>query len=141
MNSLRYTRPRDYRKLKKQWKLVLKNEADLNFHDFFTHRLYTGMVSEYVMANYLVELSPELRDTYQLVNQLKGALRTRRFSLFESLLQALKKRTYPRKMRTVLQTLEKYINPIQNAFKYTLSNGPIEGVNNKVKNIKRSGYG
>ena len=58
MNSLRYTRPRDYRKLKKQWKLVLKNEADLNFHDFFTHRLYTGMVSEYVMANYLVELSP-----------------------------------------------------------------------------------
>lgn len=44
-------------------------------------------------------------------------------------------------MRTVLQTLEKYINPIQNAFKYTLSNGPIEGVNNKVKNIKRSGYG
>ena len=40
-------------------------------------------------------------------------------------------------MRTVLQTLEKYINPIQNAFKYTLSNGPIEGVNNKVKNIKR----
>lgn len=57
MNSLRYTRPRDYRKLKNQWKLVLKNEADLNFHDFFTHRLYTGMVSEYVMANYLVELS------------------------------------------------------------------------------------
>ncbi|MGX7235702.1 transposase [Enterococcus italicus] len=44
-------------------------------------------------------------------------------------------------MRTVLQTLEKYINPIHNAFKYTLSNGPIEGVNNKVKNIKRSGYG
>lgn len=36
----------------------IKNEADLNFHDFFTHRLYTGMVSEYVMANYLVELSP-----------------------------------------------------------------------------------
>ncbi|MFR4616300.1 MAG: transposase [Streptococcus salivarius] len=30
---------------------------------------------------------------------------------------------------------------MQNAFKYTLSNGPIEGVNNKVKNIKRSGYG
>ncbi|QQV79504.1 transposase [Enterococcus faecalis] len=26
MNSLRYTRPRDYRKLKKQWKLVLKTK-------------------------------------------------------------------------------------------------------------------
>lgn len=36
----------------------IKKPTDLNFHDFFTHRLYTGMVSEYVMANYLVELSP-----------------------------------------------------------------------------------
>lgn len=141
MNDLRYTQPRDYRKLKKQWKLVLKNESDLDFNRFFTHRLYDGMVSEYVMANYLIELSPELRDTYILVNKLKGALQRREFSWFVHLLEEAKKRTYPRKVRTVLTTLEKYIDSIENAFKYTLSNGPIEGVNNKIKNIKRSGYG
>lgn len=141
MNDIRYTQPSDYKKLKRQWKVVLKNESDLNFKDFFTHRLYTGMVSEYVMANYLVEISPRLRDTYVLVNNLKGALRNHRFTLFKSLLKGAKKRTYPRKVRTVLNTLEKYIEPIANAFKYTLSNGPIEGINNRIKNIKRSGYG
>ncbi|MFC5975799.1 transposase, partial [Carnobacterium antarcticum] len=33
------------------------------------------------------------------------------------------------------------LEPIKNAFVYTLSNGPIEGMNNKIKNIKRLGYG
>ena len=141
MNELRYVQERDYRKLKKQWKLVLKNTADLDYDNYFTHRLYDGMVSEYTMANYLIELSPQLRDTYELVNNLKSAIRHHHFDRFEQLLQDSKKRTYPRKVRTVLQTLEKYIEPIEQSLIYTLSNGPIEGINNKIKNIKRSGYG
>lgn len=141
MNDLRYKRPRDYRKLKKQWRLVLKNSSDLDFNKFRTHRLYDGMVSEYMMANYLIELSPELRDTYEIVNTLKSAIRNHRFETFHQILTESKSRSYPRKLRTVLQTLEKYLDPIENSFRYTLSNGPVEGINNKIKNIKRSGYG
>ena len=63
------------------------------------------------------------------------------YDRFKQILQDTKKRTYPRKVRTVLQTLEKYLEPIEESLKYTLSNGPIEGINNKIKNIKRSGYG
>lgn len=99
------------------------------------------MVTEYIMANYLVERSPKLRDTYEIVNDLKSAIRHHDFKRFEALLQDSKKRTYPRKVRTVLQTLEKYSEPIEESLKYTLSNGPIEGINNKIKNLKRSGYG
>ena len=141
MNDLRYKSPRDYRKLKKQWRLDLKNSSDLNFHDYYTHRLYDGMVSEYTMANYLVERSPELRETYEIVNQLKRAVRDHDFKRFKQVLMDSKKRTYPRKVRTVLQTLEKYLDSIENSFEYTLSNGPVEGINNKIKNLKRSGYG
>ncbi|WP_035445461.1 transposase, partial [Atopococcus tabaci] len=43
--------------------------------------------------------------------------------------------------RTILQTMETYRESIRHAFTYTLSNGAIEGMNNKIKNIKRSGYG
>lgn len=141
MNDLRHKSPRDYKKLKKQWRLVLKNSSDLNFHDYYTHRLYDGMVSEYTMANYLVERSPELRETYEIVNQLKRAVRDHDFKRFKQVLMDSKKRTYPRKVRTVLQTLEKYLDSIENSFEYTLSNGPVEGINNKIKNLKRSGYG
>src|SRR5699024_8324891 len=84
--KIRYTRPRDYRKLKQQWKLILKYESDLNYEDFFTHRLYEGMVSEYVMVEYLLSISPRLRKSYDLINRLKWALKNRRFDRFEEVL-------------------------------------------------------
>jgi len=141
MKKIRYTRPRDYRKLKKQWKLILKNESDLDYEKYFTHRLYEGMVSEYIMLEYLLSISPKLAKAYRVVNRLKWALKNRRFKRFKEELKKAKQDTYPQQVRTALNTLEKYIKPIKNAFLYTLSNGPIEGINNKVKNIKPSGYG
>ena len=141
MNELRYTRPTDYRKLKKQWKLVLKNDFDLDYTRYFTHRLYEGVVTEKMMADYLVQLSPQLQLVYDLFNHLKWALKHRDFTRFKSQLEESKKVVLPRKARTVLQTFEQFIESIRNAFVYTLSNGPIEGINNKTKNIKRSGYG
>ena len=41
-------------------------------------------------------------------------------------------------------TFKTFINNksyIENSLRYNLSNGPIEGIINKVKNIKRTGYG
>ncbi len=141
MKKIRYSRPTDYTKLKKQWKLLLKNESDLDYHRFFTHRLYEGMVSEYVMMEYLLSISPLLDKAYRIVSRLKWALANRRFGYFQTTLKDAKKETYPDKIRTALNKLEKYIEPIKNAFLCTLSNGPVEGINNKIKNIKRSGYG
>lgn len=65
MNGLRYIRARNYRKLKKQWNLVLKNASELIYSDFHTHWLYDGMVSEYIMANYLIEEIPTIPHPYQ----------------------------------------------------------------------------
>lgn len=141
MKKIRYSRSTDYSKLKKQWRLVLKNEWDLNYDDHFTHRLYEGMVTEYIMLEFLLNISPRLRKAYEIVNRLKWALKNRRFNTFSKTLKETKRETYPANIRISLNTLEKYIDPIQNAFIYTLSNGPIEGINNKIKNIKRSGYG
>jgi len=86
-------------------------------------------------------ISPELRDTYEIVNTLERTFRDHNFKRFEQVLMDAKNRTYPRKVCTVLQTLEKYLVSIENSFKYTLSNGPVEGINNKIKNLKRSNYG
>ncbi|WP_084140159.1 transposase [Lacticigenium naphthae] len=46
-----------------------------------------------------------------------------------------------RYIRTTFQTLNKYLDSIENSCKYTLSNGHLEGINNKIKTVKRSGYG
>lgn len=141
MNDLRYRQPRDYRKLKKQWKLVLKNSWTLDFDRFFTHRLYDGLVSEKMMVNYLVSLNPQFQWVYDLINDLKHSLSVGDVHRFEHHLFRSKERRVKRSLRTVFQTLESYLEPIRNAFTYTLSNGHLEGINNKIKNIKRSGYG
>lgn len=141
MKKNRYLRPRDYRKFKRQWKLILKNDWRLNHEKYTTNRLYTGLVTEYIMLEYLLSVSPVLARAYRLVNELKGTLHNRRFEQFEQILEEAKSETYPQKIRTALTTLEKYRESIKNAFTYTHSNGPVEGMNNKVKNIKRSGYG
>src|SRR5699024_12717038 len=112
-----------------------------NYEDCFTHRLYEGMVSGYVMVEYLISISPRLRKSYDLVNRLKWALKNRRFDRFEEVLNKAREETYPQNIRTVLNTLEKYIEAIESTFIYNLSNGPIDGINNKIKNIKSSEYG
>lgn len=141
MNKIRYERPRDYRKLKQQWKLVLKNQGSLDYEKLRTHRLYDGLVTQTMMVAYLTSLSPELERVYTLVNRLKEALQDHDFQRFQLELEESRKYRLPKKMRTIIQTLQRYREEIQNACRFTLSNGGLEGLNNKVKNIKRSGFG
>lgn len=58
--KIRCLQPRDYRKIKKQWRLLLKNEWQLNYKDYYTNRLYEGYITEKMMVEYLLNLSPEL---------------------------------------------------------------------------------
>lgn len=141
MNQLRYKQPRDYKKLKQLWKLVLKHREDLNFEQYHTHRLFDGYVTEKMMVNYLINLDSRFERVYHLVNDLKADISLHQFESFSYDLTETKKYRVPRKVRTTFQTLEKYLPAIENSLTYTLSNGVIEGTNNKIKNIKRSGYG
>ena len=119
----------------------VKNESDLNYTNYSSHRLFEGLMTEKMIVDYMIQLDPRLERVYSLFNQLKWALERRDFDHFSKYLEESKKYTLPRKARTVLQTFESFKDSIENAFIYTLSNGPIEGINNKIKNIKRSGYG
>ena len=141
MNDIHTKNPTDYRKLKKQWKLLLKNEWELDFTDYQTHRLYDGLMTERMMVDYLLSLNPRLRHVYTLVNNLRFALYNHDYEQFRNTLEESRKYALPRKVRTTVQTLFKHQDGIRNACLYTLSNGAIEGVNNKIKNIKRSGFG
>lgn len=58
MNDIHTKNPTDYRKLKKQWKLLLKNEWELDFTDYQTHRLYDGLMTERMMVDYLLISQP-----------------------------------------------------------------------------------
>lgn len=44
-------------------------------------------------------------------------------------------------MKKARKTLRKYQCEIENSFKYAYTNGPLEGINNKIKGINRTAYG
>ena len=44
-------------------------------------------------------------------------------------------------MMIALKTLKKYMKYIENMFESNITNGVIEGLNNKIKSIKRRAFG
>jgi len=44
-------------------------------------------------------------------------------------------------MIIALRTLKKYMKCIENMFESNITNGVIEGLNNKIKSIKRTAFG
>lgn len=141
MNDIRYTRPSDYRKLKKLWKLILKNREDLDFSNYKSHRLFEGLMTEEMMVKYLLNIDERFALIYKLINDLKFAIKHHHYERFIEVLEKSRHNVLPRKVRTTVNTLMLYKDDIYYSCLYTISNGPIEGINNKIKNIERSGYG
>ena len=141
MNACKTSRPTDYTKLKRYWKLILKNADDLEFEHHTYHRLFGGLMSQKRIVDYLLSLDPRLEATYRFVNRLKQCVAEHDAEQFAITLAESKKVTLKQHVRTAFNSLEKYKDYIQNALTYRLSNGPLEGMNNRIKLLKRTGYG
>ncbi|MBS4461052.1 ISL3 family transposase [Aerococcaceae bacterium zg-B36] len=141
MKQYRYRRPTDYRKLKQLWKLVLKNRENLDVERFDTHRLFDGKMTEKMIVDYLVNLSPQLSAAYQIINDLKYDIATNDSQQFKEDLITSKLQPLRQYVRTSLNTLIYHLDGIHLSLEQPYTNGPIEGLNNRIKNIKRCGYG
>ena len=85
---------------------------------------------------YLIKQDSQLYKCYWLIQDLEND----DFDKFKALIND--KSTLPRYMFTVIKTLRKYKRQIKNTMYYNgLSNGPLKGINNKIKVIKRISYG
>lgn len=131
---------KDYRKLKKYWKLFLKDSSELNYTDYRYQRLFKRMLPETDIMDYLLSLNNELTETYKLYQDLLYCSKTNDFEAFSDLL-LLSNKLISDSMITSVRTLKKHLPRIKNTFRYTFSNGPLEGLINKIKLIKRIAYG
>ena len=91
---------------------------------------------------YAVQEVPSLKPGYETVHQLREAFKERNFNDFKEELMSVQTRHLSDGLNRVLQIFMKFLPYLQNTCEYpTLSNGPIEGINNKIKVLKRNGYG
>lgn len=76
-----------------------------------------------------------IRDLYEISDPNEGE------QYVKSLIESFSHQNRPTEIRSLGRTLKKWFTQICAWFQAKLSNGPTEGVNNKIKLIKRTGYG
>src|SRR5699024_11979628 len=142
MNTIRTKDRRLYNKLKRFWKLIQKNPNDLKATTYHRFPLFDWLTNTQGIVDYLLAQDTQLKATYQIVYQLGDAYRTNNWPRFESTLIQAKQLQLPAGLKRVLRSFKKYKTYIHNTFSYPgLTNGPIEGINNKIKVLKRTAYG
>jgi transposase len=85
-----------------------------------------------------LRLNSELKAVYWQVQAFRNILK-RKWASRSEVAQALTE--WSTAARKHVKTLERWWEPILNAFLSPLSNGRAEGVNNKIKLVKRKGFG
>ena len=126
------------RKFKVFWKFLLKYYPDLYQVNYYCQSFKCKLSSK-DKVDYLLEKSPELEANFNVYQ----AIRHNNFKRFESIVKKYlaNKKKISKKMIVALRTLKKYMKYIENMFESNITNGVIEGLNNKIKSIKRTAFG
>ncbi|MGN9121908.1 transposase, partial [Turicibacter bilis] len=78
--------------------------------------------------------------TYDFYQTIKQAIKLRNFDAFHHAIQNPSDLLSP-EMKTALKTLTNYQDYIKNTIETSYTNGVLEGINNKIKVIKRMAFG
>ena len=122
-----------YKDLKKYWKLLTINTIKKPLSEKQNKKLKE-----------LLNLNAELRKTYYIVKEFHRIIDMKKPLSFERRLNGLIDRLSKletKQSKKLKLTLQSWKQEIINIIKYGISNGFVEGNNNKIKVIKRISYG
>ena len=142
MNSFRTKDKPKYNKLKRHWKLLLKPPSELNRINYHPFRLFNTWHSQYSLVQFLLTFDEELKLTYDVGHHILEAVKSNDIQQLYQVLHHSKNLGVSKGLKRVIKTLITYLPYISNTVQNPhLTNGPIEGINNKIKLIKRVAYG
>ena len=129
------------RALKRYWRLLVKDAAKLNWHDFKRRTGFGGaQLNEREVIDRLTATSDALSTAYGYYQQLLCALH---FQSSEVLVELLKTKltALPKPCQKAQRTLRNHCEEIERSFEQPYNNGSLEGTNNVIKTIKRVASG
>lgn len=133
------SKSRIYKILKSNWKLFITKESK---YDIFEFRWFFGINHKAVTFDILQEVyavCPLLEPACAAYQRITNALDNRSPKEFVCLLREYKSNGSA--MDTVISTYKKYKKEISESFNVSANNGRIEGINRRIKQIKRTAYG
>ena len=131
---------KNYNKMKRYWKLLLKDRRDLNYEKWKKFTCFPNLMTESDVVTYIIDQNIELKETYLLYQSLLKAFKEKDKTLFLNALDNTNEHV-SEYMKTSIKTLKEFQNNILNTFNHNYHNGFIEGNNNFIKVIKRIAFG
>lgn len=130
---------REYKVLKSEWKIFHMQESSLNAAD---SRYYRGL-GEYSTQQNIVDLglnqSDDFKHSYEAYQSVLEAIRNNDSDALSKAITHYKRNGSP--MDIAMNTLKKNLSYVLNSSRYSYSNGPLEGINRKIKALKRGCFG
>ena len=131
---------KDYKKLKRYWRLILKSSDELNNSKWKKYTCFKELITQSDVVNYLINTNEELKNTYDIYQDLLQAIKKNNYKLLKDTLYNVNKNISDY-MMTSIKTLKEYLNHIKNTLSYSYNNGYVEGNNNFIKVLKRIAFG
>lgn len=131
---------KNYNKLKRYWKLILKDQDKLNNSKWKRWTCFDNLMTQSDIVNYLINTSEELKNTYEIYQSLLYSLKNNKINELEKTLnnKDIKVSDY---MKKSIKTLKEYLPYIKNTLNNPYHNGFVEGNNNFIKVLKRIAFG
>lgn len=128
-----------YKVLKSQWKLLHKDQNELNA----SKPVFLRGINEFMTQQNAVDLAlsadSRLASAYQTYQALLTDIRGHQAKALGRLLNTYQ--PIHSAMDTAITSFKKNDEAVLNSCRLSYSNGPIEGINRKIKTLKRIGYG
>jgi len=131
----------NYNKLKKYWKLILKNEDDLDKDNKKYSKNFNKEMSQYDIVQYLINTDDILKYTYNLYQGIIKSINKRDKVKFINIIHNVDYKKINKYSKKAIKTFINFEHYILNAFDYELSNGIVEGTNNIIKQLKHNACG
>jgi transposase len=131
----------NYNKLKKYWKLILKNEDDLDKKNKSYSKNFNKEMTQYDIVQYLINTDEILNYTYNLYQGIIKSIDKRDKAKFLNIIHNIDNKKLNKYTKTAIKTFLNFEKYIVNAFDYELSNGIVEGTNNVIKQVKHNACG
>lgn len=130
---------REYKLLKSQWKLFHLKATELQPEK----PVYLRGINEYMTKQNAVDLVlnqfPQFSAVYTAYQEITAALQERDSERLITILSQYQ--NTETEMDTAIATLNKNQSYVINSTQFEFSNGPLEGINRRIKTLKRSCYG
>lgn len=131
----------NYNKLKKYWKLILKNEDNLEKSKKHYSKNFNREMTQYDIVQYLINTDSTLHYVYNLYQGIIKSISNRNKEKFLNIIHNVDYKKVNKYTKKAIRTFLNFENYIVNAFDYELSNGIVEGTNNIIKQLKHNACG